>query len=347
MAQEKVTGMATPVRRGVLSSSTESPVLSFLIFCCFLLSGVTGLVYQVVWLRLLIHVFGGTTLAVSTLLTAFLGGLALGSYLFGRYVDRLLRPGHTLILYALLELVIGLYGILTLGLFHQTFLGPVWKALYTIFASYPFLSYLLRFVFVVMVLLVPTVCMGATLPVLSKFMATSRQHMVFDIGKLYTINTWGAVLGTLGAGFYLLPSFGITRTIIITAIANGLIALAGLGMYFFWRPDPQQEAVEALPAPPVIETELDGGSVAAAPAPEAVSTKTVRLVLVCFALSGFAALLLEVAWTRVLTLVLGSSSYAFTTMLATFLVGLALGSYVMTHLSGYIKRPILVLGVIQ
>ena len=102
MTQGKVTGMATPLRRGALSSSTESPVLSCLIFCCFLLSGATGLVYQVVWLRLLIHVFGGTTLAVSTLLTAFLGGLALGSYLFGRYVDRLLRPGSTLALYALL-----------------------------------------------------------------------------------------------------------------------------------------------------------------------------------------------------------------------------------------------------
>ncbi|MBI3325322.1 MAG: fused MFS/spermidine synthase [Nitrospinae bacterium] len=347
MAQEKVTGMATPVRRGVLSSSRESPVLSFLIFGCFLLSGATGLVYQVVWLRLLIHVFGGTTLAVSTLLTAFLGGLALGSYLFGRYVDRLLRPGHTLVLYAVLELGIGLYGVLTLGFFHQTFLGPIWQALSTVFASYPFLSYLLRFVFVVVVLLVPTVCMGATLPVLSKFMATMRQHVVFDVGKLYTINTWGAVLGTLGAGFYLLPSFGITRTIVITAIVNGLIALAGLTMYFFWRPEMVQEPADPPQSSPVLEAVLNGEGTATSPPSDTFSTRTVRIVLLCFALSGFTALLLEVAWTRILTLILGSSSYAFTTMLGTFLVGLALGSYLMTHLSVYIKRPILVLAVTQ
>jgi spermidine synthase len=262
MAQEKVTGMAMPVRRGVLSSGRESPVLSFLIFGCFLLSGATGLVYQVVWLRLLIHVFGGTTLAVSTLLTAFLGGLALGSYLFGRYVDRLLRPGYTLVLYAVLELGIGLYGVLTLGFFHQAFLGPMWKALYEVFASYPFLSYLLRFVFVVVVLLVPTVCMGATLPVLSKFMATMRQQVVFDVGKLYTINTWGAVLGTLGAGFYLLPSFGITRTIVITAIVNGLIALAGLSMYLFWRPEMVQEPADPPQSSPVLEAVLEEEGVA-------------------------------------------------------------------------------------
>lgn len=336
----------------------ESSVESFLIFSCFFFSGATSLVYEVVWMRLLIHVFGGTTLAVSTLLTTFLGGLALGCYLFGRYADRLAKPGYALLLYALLEFGIGLYGILTLFLFDQSFLGPIWKALYSVFASYPYLSYLLRFLFVAAILLVPTVLMGATLPALSKFMAITRRWVVFDVSKLYTINTGGAVVGTLGAGLYLLPTFGLSQTIVFTAILNGLIALIGLSLFFFRHP--------VAVIPPKKTFLSAGGSVDSAPFssasvqipeaergengesnPEAFSPQTIKIVLFCFALSGFSALLLEVAWTRMLSLILGSSVYAFTIMLGTFLLGLALGSYQMTHLTTYIKRPILVLAVVQ
>ena len=113
-----------------------------IIFSCFLLSGISALIYEVVWTRMLTYVFGGTTLAVSTVLTAFLGGLALGSYLGGKFIDHFKKP---LLAYGVLELAIGAYGLLVPVIFSEHFLSPIWQTVVQMFEGVQFISYLVRF----------------------------------------------------------------------------------------------------------------------------------------------------------------------------------------------------------
>src|SRR3989338_10175187 len=174
------------------------------VFGCFLLSGISGLIYEVVWTRMLTYVFGGTTLAVSTVLTAFLGGLALGSYLGGKFIDHFKKP---LLAYGILELAIGAYGLLVPVIFSEHFLSPIWQTVVQMFEGVQFVSYLVRFLISVALLGIPTVLMGATLPVLSRYLTNVRSDITsFNVGALYTINTVGAIIGTFLSGFVFLPT---------------------------------------------------------------------------------------------------------------------------------------------
>src|SRR5262245_35768494 len=146
------------------SGAGAAHALRPIVFLLFFLSGAVGLVYEVVWLRMLILVFGSTQLAVGTILTAFMMGLALGSFLLGRMID---VRGVPLRVYGWLELLIGLYALAVPALFAG--LVPIYRVIWSAFAPDFWIFSLLRFLFVVMVLIVPTTLMGGTLPVLSKF----------------------------------------------------------------------------------------------------------------------------------------------------------------------------------
>ena len=136
------------------------------VYLLFFLSGAAALLYEVLWLRMLILIFGSTQFAVSTILTAFMGGLALGSFLFGRLIDRRDDPVR---LYGLLEIGIGLYALTIPALFQM--LVPVSRAIWGSFEPDFFVFSLLRFLFIMVALLFPTTLMGGTLPVLSRFAA--------------------------------------------------------------------------------------------------------------------------------------------------------------------------------
>ena len=174
-----------------------------IVLLCFFLSGFSGLLYEVLWLRMLILIFGSTTLAVSTVLTSFMGGLALGSYLFGRIMDRQKRP---LLYYGLLEGVIGLYALMVPWLF--SLLVPAYRVIWVQFHPNFYGFTLMQFLLVSVVLVVPTTCMGATLPILSKWAVQQEKNLGMTIGRLYALNTFGAVLGTALSGFFLLPAPG-------------------------------------------------------------------------------------------------------------------------------------------
>lgn len=293
---------------------------------CFLASGTSGLVYQVVWMRELTLVFGATTLAVSTVLAVFMGGLAFGSLTGGRWADRTKRP---LRLYAWLELAIGLYGLAIPFLFSwlPSIYQPLWR---TAGLSFFTLS-LVRFVLAGLVLAVPTVLMGATLPVLSRVVARRAEAVGRDVGMLYTVNTVGAVLGASIAGLFLIPSIGMAGT---TAVAAVLNLLAGAIAY-------------AMDRRHSLVSEAASGEVVEAP-PSQVLTRPASIALfAAFGVSGIAALVYEVAWTRALSLVLGSSVYAFTIMLTTFLVGLAFGAGLGAWLADRVRRPLLVLSIVE
>ena len=291
------------------------------IFLLFFVSGALGLVYEVLWLRMLILVFGSTQFAVSTILTAFMGGLALGSYLFGRIVDRRTDPVR---LYGLLEIGIGLYAIAVPFLFEQ--LVPVYRFIWNQFEPDFFVFSLLRFLFVLAVLIVPTTLMGGTLPILSKFLVTREESIGLSVGSLYAVNTFGAVAGTALTGFVLIPSWGTSRTIMLAA---GLNLVVGLAAFLVWRAG----------VSPVDSSRLRDTAGPAIP-PEA------RLILWVLGGSGFVAMIYEIVWTRVLALIIGSSVYAFTIMLTTFLVGLAVGAAVVSRIADRLKGRFAIEGMI-
>ncbi|MBE0567379.1 MAG: fused MFS/spermidine synthase [Krumholzibacteria bacterium] len=275
-----------------------------LLYFLFLLSGATALVYQVVWVRQQSLVFGGTHLAVSTVLAVFMGGLALGGWLIGRRADRWRRP---LLVYGVLELGIALsalavYGILRL---YPTIYVPLARPVQDVPAALT----ALRFLLAALAMIVPTTLMGATLPVLARYARASGAGLAQHLSFLYALNTLGAVSGAVAAGFLLLPRFGATRTLLVAVAVNILVGLAAL-------------LVGRRPASALGRVETDEEAAATARA----GTPGGRLVLAGIGISGFCALGYEVLWTRALGTTLGTSTYGFTVMLAAFLTGIGLGS---------------------
>ena len=269
----------------------------------FFLSGATGLVYELLWVRVLYQTFGSTIQSITTVVAAYMGGLGLGAWLLGRRADRDPRPAA---LYGMLEIAIAVFGLispLVLGVAHRLYLG-IAGALQLTGAT----SVALRFGLALVVLLVPTTLMGGTLPVLTRtFMGSDRGQLKRSLGLLYGLNTLGAVVGTALAGFFLIELVGIRASLWGTAAVN--LAL-GAGALALARP--MAALSESVRAP-------DAKS---GPAPRRLR----YLACALLALTAFASLLDEIAWTRVLVMVVGGSTYAFTLVLLVFLLGIGLGS---------------------
>jgi spermidine synthase len=282
-----------------------------LLLVCFFLSGAAGLVYEVLWTRILALSFGHTVWALTTVLAVFMGGLALGSMAVGRLVDRSGNPAR---IYALLELGIGLYclaGPFLLDLCrhaHFVVLPIVGDTLVSRTA--------LQFFLGVLVLIVPTTLMGGTVPAMARATIAGPATAGRRFGLLYGSNTMGAALGAFAAGYWLLPSIGIKTTNTLAAVVN--IAI-GAGLLLV-RATGREEA-ETDTASPARPTESASSSL---PVPE-------RLLRWAFVLTGGTAMVFQVAWVRSLILVIGSSTYAYSAILVTFLFGIALGSYVFSR----------------
>lgn len=186
----------------------------------FALSGMAALIYEVVWFRPLQLILGSSVYAVSTMLTAFMAGFALGSYLFSGYADKVKNP---LRLFAFLELGIAIYGVLILFLFN---LLPypymsLWEMFHTNFNLFIFMQFLLVFV----VLIIPTTLMGATWPVVNKAFVKKIGRLGKGVGELYSVNSIGAIIGSFAAGFILIPLIGIFNSSIFAALLNFIVAL--------------------------------------------------------------------------------------------------------------------------
>ncbi len=194
-----------------------------LIFACFFLSGATGLVYQLVWLRMLGLVFGHTVYAITTVLAAFMGGLALGSYLFARASARI---GNLIRAYGWLEIGIGVYCALLPAFVWVT--SALYLSLHRTFGfSYDTFN-LAQFALGLALLLVPTTLMGGTLPILSQALVHDERGLGQEVGALYATNTFGAVVGVVLAGYLVLPALGTRSTVAIAAATNlavGALAL--------------------------------------------------------------------------------------------------------------------------
>jgi spermidine synthase len=300
----------------VTRPSSLRPIVAALFF----VSGLSSLVLETVWVRMMVLVFGSTHFAVSTVLTAYMGGLALGSYVAGRRADRLVDPRRAVLVYGVLELGIGLYA-LALPLLAVR-LPAVHTALWgTAHSSYYGFA-LLRFLLAAALLLIPTVAMGATLPVLARFYCGDDRRVGTDVGSLYAINTAGAVVGVLLAGFVLLPLMGQRATNSIACLADLLLGVSAL-LIARGRALPEPPASSGLPA---LEVAVAGRSPLAA-----------RLALVSIGVSGAVAMIYQVAWSRALSMVIGSSTYAFSLILLCVLIGLAGGAAI--YARRHARRP--------
>lgn len=272
-----------------------------LLFAIFILSGASGLVYEVVWARQLVLVFGNTTQAVSAILTGFFGGLALGSMIGGRVADRIARP---LRLYGLLEVV--LVGVVLVTPLTFDVLHELYRGVYPGLSTIPVALALVRFLLAIIALAPATILMGATLPALTRFL-TARDDLGGAFSRLYAANTIGAIAGTSIAGFVLIEVFGLGGALLLGASGSGI---AGLVALLLDRVTPPR-----------------GRLLTHTPEPGAAARpRELRLALALAFLSGLTSVGYQVVWNRLLALGSGNPTYVFTLILTLFLTGLALGA---------------------
>ncbi|MCC5875675.1 MAG: fused MFS/spermidine synthase [Candidatus Sumerlaeia bacterium] len=308
-----------------MESTNRNPVTPtiplLIVALMFILSGASGLMYEVIWTRKLTTFFGSTLYGVATVLSAFMGGLALGSYLLGKRADKMRYP---LSVYGIYEVLIALAALAFPFALKAT--QPLIGAVYVTGGERTFFFFsMFRFVIVFILLMIPTTMMGATLPILSKAVTENLSKVGRRVGWLYALNTTGAVLGVFTTGFILLELLGVWYTTLLGVGVNIAIGIAAIILgrkYFTKDPDAPPPAVELLPTHGREHHEV-------------FSKKAITMVLVTYAISGFIALAYQVAWTRALIFSfdrLKATTYSFSGMLVVFLLGLAIGSWIMQGL---------------
>ncbi|HOD40632.1 MAG TPA: fused MFS/spermidine synthase, partial [Candidatus Wallbacteria bacterium] len=274
-----------------------SPAVSYIFWLFFLLSGVSALIYEILWVRFFALSIGSTIYSASAVTAAYMGGLAIGAYMPGRYADRVASP---LKYYAIFELLIGAYALLFM--FFSGSIDAAGVSLSTIVS---------KFAFVIAVLIVPTLLMGATLPFVSTayvriFRPANKE---FAVSLLYGINALGGVFGIFLAGFYLIFMFGNTVTTLIAVAGNFIVA----ALAFFISSKAVKGEDETVPAEtgaprrPALKNTAEGAS--GRPA------LYLFINLAGFFVTGFCALALEIVLARLLVLIIGTSTYAFSIIL--------------------------------
>lgn len=318
-----------------LSTASRPPLIAYLaVALMFLGSGASGLIYEVIWTRQLTTFFGASLFAVASVLTCFMGGLALGSWLVGRRADRMRRP---LFFYGVLEVGIALASLAFPYLLKLT--EPLVGLIYVTGGEGTFYAFtMVRFVLVFLLLIVPTTMMGATLPALSRAFTRDSGTVGRSVGGLYALNTVGACVGVFSAGFFLLENLGLTGTKVFAVAINvivGLLAMAVGWKYFVVEPE-TNDAPRASQSP---ATDYLGGS-----------KSLERAILIGYLCSGFAALGLQLCWFRALVFTfekLKNTTYAFSSMLLIFLIGLAVGSALMQAIVDRQRTPLRLYGLLM
>jgi spermidine synthase len=286
------------------------PVLLLL----FVGSGCAALIYEVVWFQLLQLLIGSSAVSLGVLLGTYMGGMCLGSLLLPRVIS---ARRHPLRVYGLIELGIGIYGIIVL------FGVPQMDRLYAAIAVPGFAGILLRGVIAAIYLLPPTLLMGASLPAMARWVEASPEGVSW-LGFFYGGNIAGAVIGAVLAGFYLLRLYDMAVGTYVAVAINAAVALAGIGLASAAKYEPSQAEATITARPAGAWT-----------------------IYVAIALSGLCALGAEVVWTRLLSLMLGATVYTFSIILAVFLTGLGIGSSVGSAMARRNRNPRLALGVCQ
>lgn len=287
---------------------------SWLFLLAYTSSGLAGLIYEVTWTRMLTLFIGHTTAAASTVVAAFLGGLSVGAAVGGR-VASTLTPQKCLRVYVALEIGVVICAILLP--FELAWFQPLLRSAYQDGGG-PLFPWI-RIASCLVMVMVPALALGATYPMAIRWFARQSREPATQSSALYFLNTVGATIGALLAGFVLIPSIGMNGSIAVAIAASSLAAIGVLAVSrgeAGQRPDPIEPADERrMPS-------ANGAHTSATP----------TLAMVILGLSGFAALAHEIAWTRILSLTLGPTTYAFAATLAAVIAGVAIGSGVGTWL---------------
>ena len=284
----------------------------------FVGSGCAALIYEVIWFQLLQLVIGSSAVSMGVLLGTFMGGMCLGSFLLPRFVD---RRHHPLLVYAYLELGIAVCGLVIL------FGMPLLNSLYvTVSGGAGITGIIFRGIAAAIILLPPTILMGATLPAMSRWVESTPEGVSW-LGFFYGGNIGGGVLGCLMAGFYLLRVYDLGIATYVAIALNVAVALIAIAI------------AKATPLPERLESDRDQG-----PAKPAAGAWA---VYVAIGLSGATALSSEVIWTRLLSLLFGGTVYTFSLILAVFLFGLGIGSSLGSVIGRSAARPRMVFGWCQ
>lgn len=308
--------------------------IDVLIYAVCFASGFAGLVYEVIWARMLHIVLGSTVYAVCAVISSFMAGLAIGSYVGGRYID---RKRDILLVYAGIEA--GIAAVALLLPFALNLLDSFYISLYKDYSQSHATLTLIRFILSFALLVVPSSLMGATLPVLIRYLVRTKSELGTRTGGLYGINTLGATIGCAATGFILIEAIGMSRTVLLAVGINLLAAIAAFILRFS-----ESRGV-------VVATDIETAKPKSKVKSTAVINENIsglhRLILWGYALAGFVSLGYEVLWTRSIGFFAGNTSYAFSTMLSTFLFGIAVGSMAVRKLSDRIKTPIMALGICE
>ncbi len=287
-----------------------------LLLILFVGSGCAALIYEIVWFEMLQLSVGSSAVSLGVLLGTFMAGMCIGSLMLSRVVS---RDHHPLKVYAVLELGVGVFGLLALVLL------PIAGSVYLTIAGHGMPGFLLRGIVAAICLLPPTFAMGATLPAIARWVETTPRGVSW-LGFFYGGNTAGAVIGCVLTGFFLLRVTDVQTTTFVAVAIN--IAVAGIAFYLSKVTPANAGEGDAKPA-----------SVETAPG--------TNLVYATIALSGMTALGAEVVWTRLFTLLLGGPPYTFSIILAVFLLGIGLGSSIGSFAARQLVRPRVMLGAVQ
>jgi len=294
----------------------------------FVLSGMCSLIYEVAWAKYLALLIGHSGYSHMIVLATFMGGLALGTFFWGKYSDKV---ANHLQLYGIIEIAIGVYCLaypFIIGLAGNVFIHTA--------SSFggsgnQAVQQALKFILSFFTLILPTFLMGGTLPVLTKFVSKKICDSGKDIAVLYSINSLGALIGTGLAGFFLIRKVGVDNTVWMAAFFNIWIGITAIAIS-------KSEKLKFQSNPLVAHNDLKQ---------DIISESASRIALITALASGFIAMLYELSWIRLLSNILGSSTYSFTMMLIAFISGIALGSLVVSFMINKIKNRISFLATCQ
>ena len=293
------------------SAQTGHALFRGMVYAMFFCSGLASLTCEIVWFRQLQFVLGSSTFAVSVVVACFFSGLALGSWWAGRLADRWSRLLRN---YAFLEFGLA---ILTPAVGYFLSQWHSWIGFLVPWMEIGSQSSAPLMVFLSMVILLPpTTLMGATLPILGKFLVKQHSELAQRIGLLYAVNTLGAATGCLLVAFLLINFLGLFKSVLVASAIYGGIAFTAMILHFLLPVSPRAVVSGA-------------GQRASGPAPSATCAEvSVKPLLVVFMFSGFAAIAYEVLWFRLLTFFNHRTVYTFSSMLFCYLLGLVLGAYI-------------------
>jgi len=327
--------MGTYLAEKEVIETKETPVSKIRLFLgvSFFLSGVNGLIFEIIFRRLLFLSLGITHYSVGVVLTIFMAGLGIGSITFGKKADRVKNP---FLLYGILEIGIGLFGILLIGI--SGYLDSMY-VFFSHLSGSPESKNITIKIFMSAILLLPmTTLMGGTLPVLGKTYVRPGDKSGASLGLLYGLNTIGGVIGTLGATFVLLGALGTSLTMLTFSILSISIGAAAVYLAKIQGKPYKNLSNKGVSEPKTLSKRITA---------DLKIHRMYALPLAAFCISGFVGLSVEVYWTRILAYVVGSHGYAFGIILAAFLSGIGVGSLSISRIADRVVYRISWLGLLQ